>query len=145
MAEWKHVLTGNLAMREQHKIYYPNITWKIVPIIMYRQFTCNHIAFENQTTTFLNKTVTNKSDVKRWNTIGCLYFIGIISNLLQWRLMSATRLFLKANKIKNSSTLLFLSGGNPAVTGGFPSQRASNAERVSMPWRLSCAISLRHK
>ena len=32
------------------------------------------------------------------------------------------------------STLLALCEGNPPVTGGFPSQRASNAESVFMPW-----------
>ena len=35
-----------------------------------------------------------------------------------------------------SSTLLALCKRNPTVTGGFPSQRASNAEIVSMTWRL---------
>ena len=33
-----------------------------------------------------------------------------------------------------SSTLLALCEGNPLGTSGFPSQRASNAERISMPW-----------
>ena len=51
-----------------------------------------------------------------------------------------------------NSTLLALSGGNPPVTGGFPSQRASNVGSVSMSclhdeptsseyWsRFSCSI-----
>ena len=33
-----------------------------------------------------------------------------------------------------SAALLTLCEGNPPVTGGFPSQRASNAESVSMSW-----------
>ena len=37
-----------------------------------------------------------------------------------------------------NSTLLALCEGNPPVTGGFPSQRASNAETVSIPW---CHVS----
>ena len=35
----------------------------------------------------------------------------------------------------HSSTPLALCEGKPPVTDGFPSQRASNAEGVSMPWR----------
>ena len=34
-----------------------------------------------------------------------------------------------------SSVLQALCEGNPPVTGGFPSQRASNTESVSMSWR----------
>ena len=34
-----------------------------------------------------------------------------------------------------SSALLALCEGNPPVTGGFPTQRASNAENVSIWWR----------
>ena len=34
-----------------------------------------------------------------------------------------------------SFALLTLCEGNPPVTGGFPSQKASNVESVSMPWR----------
>ena len=33
------------------------------------------------------------------------------------------------------SKLLALCEGNPSVIGGFPTQRASNAESVSVPWR----------
>ena len=35
-----------------------------------------------------------------------------------------------------SSASLAIYGGNSPVTGGFPSQKANNAERVSMWWRL---------
>ena len=48
--------------------------------------------------------------------------------------------------------LLDLFGGKPTVTGGFPSQRASNAEIVSMSWRrftssafCTMSTSLNHK
>ena len=42
---------------------------------------------------------------------------------------------LKLNQITHqSSILLTLCEGNPLVTGGFPSQRASNVESVSMSW-----------
>ena len=34
-----------------------------------------------------------------------------------------------------SPTLLTLCDGNPSVTGGFPSQRNSNVESISMSWR----------
>ena len=37
---------------------------------------------------------------------------------------------------QHSSTLLALCEGNPPVTGGFPSQRASNTESISMAWHL---------
>ena len=36
---------------------------------------------------------------------------------------------------KKMSAILNLCEGNPPVTGGFPSQRASNTGRVSMSWR----------
>ena len=42
------------------------------------------------------------------------------------------RLTIKKNQ---SSALLTVCEGNPLVTCGFPSQRASNMENVSMPWR----------
>ena len=35
----------------------------------------------------------------------------------------------------NENTLLTLCEGNPPVTGGFPSQMASDVDSVSMPWR----------
>ena len=40
----------------------------------------------------------------------------------------------KQQRKHQSGALLALSDGNPPVTGGFPSQRASNSTRVSMPW-----------
>ena len=43
-----------------------------------------------------------------------------------------------------SSTSLALCEGNPLVTSGFPSQRASNAERISVPWSYH-VISLLHQ
>ena len=45
--------------------------------------------------------------------------------------------FIQAYNIDNqsSSSLLVLCEGNPPVTGGFPSQRASNMVNVSMSWR----------
>ena len=44
-------------------------------------------------------------------------------------------LFRPTSKQHQSSALLPLCEGNPPVTGGFPSQRASNEESVSMSWR----------
>ena len=40
-----------------------------------------------------------------------------------------------------SSSVLALCDGNPPVTGGFPSQGASNAERVVIAWRLHVMIN----
>ena len=37
-------------------------------------------------------------------------------------------------KKNHTSALLALCGGNPPLTGGFPSQRTNNAENVSIPW-----------
>ena len=45
------------------------------------------------------------------------------------------------SKETSKSALLALSERNPPVTGGFPSQSASNAENVSMPWRHAPCIS----
>ena len=62
----------------------------------------------------------------------------IVSVLLpQWRLKSsASRLFAQA-QIKETSKLRVtgLCGGKPPLPGGFPSQRASDAENVSIWWR----------
>ena len=41
---------------------------------------------------------------------------------------------------KTSSDLLVIGVGNPPVTDGFPSQRASTAENVSMPWRCHSTV-----
>ena len=43
-----------------------------------------------------------------------------------------------------SFALLALCEGNPPVTGGFSSQRASNSERISMWWRLHATIMLQY-
>ena len=40
-------------------------------------------------------------------------------------------------KINQSSVSLALREGNPPVTGGFPSERATNSEKVFMPWRYN--------
>ena len=67
---------------------------------------------------------------------------------LLWRYMSAMASQISANstvcltvcfrkqwRAHTNSTLLAVCEGNPPVTGGFPSQRASNAETISMVWR----------
>ena len=41
---------------------------------------------------------------------------------------------------KTSSDLLVICVGNPPVTDGFPSQRASTAESVSMSWRCHSSV-----
>ena len=55
-------------------------------------------------------------------------------------------LFMLETKEKKSSSLLALCDGNPPVTGGFPSQRASNAKSVSKSWwhhaRKKCCIGV---
>ena len=45
------------------------------------------------------------------------------------------RLFRRRTKNTWKLRITGLSEGNPPVTGGFPSQRASNAENVSIWWR----------
>ena len=57
----------------------------------------------------------------------------ILIHLLLDCLYSSVRR-LTSNENQNSASLA-LCGGNPPVTDGFPSQRASNAESVSIPWR----------
>ena len=44
------------------------------------------------------------------------------------------RLFRRRSKKTSKLRITGLRGGNPLVTGGFPSQRASNAENVSIWW-----------
>ena len=41
-------------------------------------------------------------------------------------------------KHQNFASLTFNCEGNPSMTGGFPSKRASNAENISMWWRYEC-------
>ena len=48
---------------------------------------------------------------------------------------SLNRLFMRKSKKTPNLRLTGLCGGNPPVTDGFPSQRASNAEYVSIWWR----------
>ena len=43
-------------------------------------------------------------------------------------------MFRQTSKQHQSPALLALCEGNPPVTGGFPSQRASNAESISISW-----------
>ena len=62
-----------------------------------------------------------------------------ISDNRQFNCMFSSLLWLTNNKNNNktqSLTLLALCEGNPPVTGGFPSQRASNAEIFSISWCL---------
>ena len=69
-------------------------------------------------------------------------------NALQWRKCGRdgvwnhrrldcllNRLFWRKSKKTSKFRVTGLCGGNPPVTGGFPSQRASNAENVSIWWR----------
>ena len=44
--------------------------------------------------------------------------------------------FRRRSKKTSKLRVTGLCEGNPPVTGGFPSQRASNGENVSIPWRL---------
>ena len=48
---------------------------------------------------------------------------------------SLNRLFRRESKKTSNLRLIGLCGGNPPVTDGFPSQRASNAEYISIWWR----------
>ena len=58
------------------------------------------------------------------------------------------RLFRRISKKASKFRVTGFCEGNPSVTGGFPSQRASNAEHVSIWWRYhtitcsSCCRSL---
>ena len=73
------------------------------------------------------------------------WFITLTSKWARWRLnhqrldclLDLLWLFCSCAKSKNTPKLCItgLSQGEPAVTGGFPSQRASNAENVSIWWR----------
>ena len=49
-------------------------------------------------------------------------------------------MFWVTSKKHQRSALLALCEGNPPVTGGFPSQRASNAESVSILWRHHATV-----
>ena len=46
-----------------------------------------------------------------------------------------SRLFRRLSKKTSKPRVTGLSDGNPPVTGGFPSQRTSNSEKVSISWR----------
>ena len=54
-----------------------------------------------------------------------------ISN--HWQCVCLFNSLLKPTKKYQRSLLLALCEGNPPVTGGFPSQRASNMESIFMP------------
>ena len=66
-------------------------------------------------------------------------FITMMSRWAPWRLKSpASGLFAQSFVSLKKTSKLRITGiceGNPPVTGGFPSQRASNAENVSIWWR----------
>ena len=46
-----------------------------------------------------------------------------------------------SQQYNQSSTLLAISEGNPLMTGGFPSQRASNAQSISWPHHTYVQVS----
>ena len=56
-----------------------------------------------------------------------------VMSYLSWRLNSPENHFLF--RLISKRTLLANCEKNPSITGGFPSQRASNAESVLMSWR----------
>ena len=61
--------------------------------------------------------------------------------------IKATPLFVQQhvynNTKKNIKTLLDICEGNPPLSGGFPSQRASNTESVSISWHHHAMVTLR--
>ena len=78
----------------------------------------------------------------------CIHHAQKWLHIFQWRQMSTmvsknhqqtdclfSKLLRPTANTHQRSTLPGLSDGNPPVIGGFPSQRVSNAESVSTPWR----------
>ena len=68
--------------------------------------------------------------VSHWLCRMSVVVTQIIANLT----VCSTACWGKQQRNHQSSALLDLCEGNPPVTGGFPSQRASNAESISMSW-----------
>ena len=64
-----------------------------------------------------------------------LCYIAVTSRASLSLKSPATRTFLQQFVFVDIITLLTICEGNPPVAGGFPSQRASNEESVSMSWR----------
>ena len=52
--------------------------------------------------------------------------------------------FMRALKKTSNLRVTWLCEGNPLVTGGFPSQRACNAENISISWRHQVANRVRY-
>ena len=80
--------------------------------------------------------------ISTWSTC----FIHYLQRPLQWRHNECdgvsnhryclfNRLFRRRSKKASKLWVTGLFEGNPPVTGGFPSERASNAENVSIWWR----------
>ena len=81
----------------------------------------------------------NFVDVTHFHSFSC-FNITVTSNWALWHLKSpATQMFIQPFKLTSNktskATVLVLCEGNPLVTGGFRTQRASDAESVSMSWR----------
>ena len=99
---------------------------------------------------YVSKLLSNSG---KWHTtlFGLFYFMFFIMNFepLQWRHNGhdsvlnhqphdwlLNRLFRRRSKKTSKLSYTGLSAGNSPGTGEFPAQRASNAENVSIWWRL---------
>ena len=71
-----------------------------------------------------------------WSSSLVAQHTTVTSQWARWRLdCLLNRLFRRISKKTAKLGVIGLCEGNPAVIGGFPSQRASNAENVSIWWR----------
>ena len=121
-------------------------------LVMKKVFPCHYVIMANQVmaqrTTFteqLNINLLSSRETLHFWKITCLFRMAI--TLLQWRhnkrdgvqnhqrRLFTQRLFRRRSKKTSKPRITGHCGGNSPVTSEFPSQRANNAENVSIWWR----------
>ena len=70
---------------------------------------------------------------------------AVVSQITGFSFVCSTLLFRHKSKKTSKLRVTGLCEGNPPVTGGFPSERVSNAENVSMWWLNLISVSAHNK
>ena len=151
-----------LAMNSALELAFINFLWAVY-MYGWTFYICMHLSiYTADLDGYVNKNVTSRFDspsaLNLTGAVHCVKCENIIFHLhsfiqLLWRHMNVKASQTTSNsaicstnypgsqQYNQSSTLLAISEGNPLMTGGFPSQMASNAQSISWPHHtLHCLV-----
>ena len=95
----------------------------------------------NLPTSQIHDSLSTRPDVfSRNRYYSCVIMGAVASQITSLTIVYLNRLFRRRSKKTSKLRVTGLCSGNSSVTGGFPSQRASNAENVSIWWRFHVVL-----